>query len=151
MSRIIQLSNTVIKQPELLKEAVTYLNNLKNYGVINAKYSQDESGRILSGQFHMETPNTAFGRGSVFLRFENQKAPVYDVNGMISNGHFRLMGDEDFKENKGLGTLLGDHYNAQVVKNHFENLGQRVHMEIDGEGAISIEAEENELLAACSY
>jgi hypothetical protein len=151
MSRIIELSNTVIKQPELLIQAVTYLNDLKNYGVINAKYQQDKNGRILSGSFHLQTEDKTFGRGNVFLRYEGLGEPAYDIDGILKSGHFRLLGDEDFKENKTLGTLLADHYNAQVVKNHFESLGQRVHIELGSDGAITIESEETETLAACSY
>jgi len=151
MSRIIELSNTVIKQPELLEKAVEYLNNLKNYGVINAKYQQDQTGRILSGRFHLQTEKTSLGRGHVFLRYEGLGDPVYDIEGILQSGHFRLVGDEDFSENKQLGTLLSDHYNAQVVKTHFENLGQSVHMTLGQNGAITIESEENEQLAACSY
>lgn len=151
MSRIIELSNTVIKQPELLKEAVTYLNDLKQYGVINAKYQQDASGRILSGTFHLQTEEKKFGRGHIFLRYEGLGEPVYNIDGILQGGHFRLVGDEDFQENKQLGTLLADHYNAQVVKTHFESLGQRVYMELGTDGSITIESEENEKLAACSY
>jgi hypothetical protein len=151
MSRIIELSNTVIKQPELLQEAIEHLNNLKNYGVVNAKYQQDENGRILSGSFHLQSEANSFGRGNVFLRYEGKRKPVYTVEGMLEAGHFRLLGDEDFPENKTLGNLIGDHYNAQVVKNHFERQGHNVHIEYGTNGEITIEAEETETLAACSY
>ena len=151
MSRIIELSNTVIKQPELLQPAIEHLNNLKNYGVINAKYQQDKTGRIVSGSFHLKSEANSYGTGNVFLRYEGHGQPVYDLDGILKSGHFRLLGDEDYPENKKLGTLISDHYNAQVVKNHFERQGQHVHMEYGANGEITIEAEENENLAACSY
>jgi len=151
MSRIIELSNTVIKQPDLLKKAVEHFNDLKNYEVINAKYQQDADGKILSGSFHMQTKEKTYGRGNVFMRYEGKGKPVYDIEGVLKEGHFRLLGDEDFAENKTLGLLLSDHYNTQVVKNHFENQGHRVNIEYGTDGSITIEAEENETLAACSY
>jgi hypothetical protein len=142
MSRIIELSSTVIKQPSLLPAAIKHLNDLSKYGVIDANYQTDKDGRISGGFFHLQTEETRYGKGHVYLRYEGKGEPVYDIDGILKSGHFRLMGDEDFQENYQLGTLIGDFYNAQVVKNTYENLGYHVGIEVSEDGAITVEAQE---------
>lgn len=151
MSRIIEVSNTVIKQPQLLPQAIEYLNDLKKYGVVNANYQTDKDGRILSGYFHLESQKSAYGRGHILLRYEGKGAPVYDVEGILESGHFRLMGDEDFSENQKLGSLISDHYNAQVAKQHFENLGCQVNLNVIDDGSIEVDVHDEQMLAASNY
>lgn len=151
MSRIIEVSSTVIKQPQLLPKAIEYLNDLKKYGVVNANYQTDENGRILGGYFHLESKDSVYGKGHIFLRYEGKGSPVYSVEGILESGHFRLMGDEDFQENRDLGNRISDHYNAQVAKEHYENLGYAVNLEVADNGAIGIEAHEGQMLAASNY
>jgi hypothetical protein len=151
MSRIIEVSNTVIKQPELLPKAIEYLNDLKKYGVVNASYQSDKDGRITGGYFHLSSKDSVYGKGHILLRYEGKGAPVYSIEGILESGHFRLMGDEDYKENQRLGTLISDHYNAQVAKQHFESMGCPVSIEVADDGAIGVEVTDNTMLASSSY
>lgn len=151
MSRIIEVSSTVIKQPQLLPKAIEYLNDLKKYGVVNANYQTNEDGRILGGYFHLESKESAYGKGHIFLRYEGKGSPVYNIEGILESGHFRLMGDEDFSENQKLGNLISDHYNAQVAKDHFENLGCPVNLEVSEDGAIGVLVQDEPMLAASNY
>lgn len=151
MSRIIEIGNTVIKQPELLPKAIEYLNDLNNYGVIESKITQDAKGNITGGYFHLAAGESRFGRGHVFLRYHGGKAPTYTDEGALESGHFTLMGDEDFAENKRLGSLISDHYSAQVVKKLFEDRGNQVEFSVGTNGEISVDAYEGQEMAACSY
>jgi hypothetical protein len=151
MSRIIEVSNTVIKQPELLPKAIEFLNDLKKYGVVDASYQSDKDGRILGGYFHLKAEDQRYGRGHIYLRYEGKGQPVYDVNGILASGHFRLMGDEDFQENKRLGTLISDHYNAQVIRNHMESMGQTTSIEVAEDGSIAVDIDDQMVAAGCSY
>jgi hypothetical protein len=151
MSRIIEVSSTVIKQPQLLPQAIEYLNDLKKYGVVDANYQTDENGRILGGYFHLESKESVYGKGHVFLRYEGKGAPVYNIEGILESGHFRLMGDEDFSENQRLGNLISDHYNAQVAKTHFESMGYPVNLEVAEDGAIGVTVQDEQMLAASNY
>ena len=151
MSRIIEVSNIVIKQPELLPKAVEYLNDLKQYGVVNANYKTDKDGRILDGFFHLESKDSVYGKGKVFLRYEGKGAPVYDINGILESGHFRLMGDEDFKENKDLANLISDHYSAQVIKANYEAQWRSVSISVDDQEGILLTLEDDQMLAASNY
>lgn len=153
MSRIIEVSNAVIKQPELLPKAIEYLNNLENYSSIECKLEQDASGHVTGGFFHLATGESRYGQGHVFLRYHGEAKgakPSYSETGVL-NGHFTLMADEDFAENKRLGTLISDHYSAQVVKKLFEDQGHQVEFSVGTDGTISVDAYENEGVAACSY
>lgn len=150
MSRIIEVSNTVIKQPDLLPKAVEYLNNLGNYQVVECKLQHDASGHVTGGFFHLATGESRYGKGHVFLRYHGGAAPAYGEDGTLT-GHFTLMADEDWEENKRLGDLISDHYNAQVVKKLFEDQGHQVEFSVGADGAISVDAYENEAMAACSY
>lgn len=150
MSRIIEVSNIVIKQPELLPKAIEYLNDLKKYGVVNANYRTDKDGRILDGFFHLETKETLYGKGKVFLRYEGKGQPVYNVEGILESGHFRLMGDEDFQENKSLANLISDHYTAQVLKAGYEAEGREVTMSVNDDG-IELSLGDDQMLAASNY
>jgi hypothetical protein len=151
MSRIIEVSNIVIKQPELLPKAIDYLNDLKQYGVVNANYKTDKDGRILDGFFHLESKDSVYGKGKVFLRYEGKGQPVYDVEGILQSGHFRLMGDEDFQENKSLANLISDHYTAQVLKSNYEAEGREVLMTVDPEEGILLSLGDEQMLAASNY
>jgi hypothetical protein len=151
MSRIIEVSNIVIKQPELLPQAIEYLNDLKQYGVVNASYKTDKDGRILDGFFHLESKDSVYGKGKVFLRYEGKGAPVYDIDGILQGGHFRLMGDEDFLENKELANLISDHYTAQVIKSNYEAQGRGVTMTVDAEEGIMLTVDDDQVLAASNY
>lgn len=151
MSRIIEVSNTVIKQPELLPTAIEVLNDLKKYEVIKANFVQDKDGRITSGVFHFASAPSVYGRGHILLRYSGKGEPVYTPEGVLQSGHFTLMADEDFQENQNLATLISDHYNAQIIKDHFERAGHNVEMTYNEDGGIRIEATDNEVLAASSY
>jgi hypothetical protein len=61
------------------------------------------------------------------------------------------MGDEDFSENQRLGNLISDHYNAQVAKEHFENLGCPVNLEVSEDGAIGVNVQDEAVLAGSNY
>jgi len=151
MSKIIEVSKTVIKHPAMLQKAVEYLNDFKKYGVVEAQFTQDASGKITGGYIHLQTPDTTYGRGHIFLKFQGTGKPEYSEDGIIQNGHFSLMGDGDFQSNKNFATLISDHYNAQVVKNLFESQGQPVEFQVADDGAITVETCEPEGLAACGY
>lgn len=153
MSRIIEVADTVIKQPELLPKAVEFLNDLGNYGVVECKLEQDQDGHIKGGFFHLATGESRYGKGHVFLRYHGSSeghTNMYNADGSL-NGHFSLMADEDWEENKRLGNLISDHYSAQVVKKLFEDQGHEVEFSVGADGAITVDAYEQEGVAACSY
>ena len=153
MSRIIEVADTVIKQPELLPKAVEFLNNLGNYAVVECKLEQDADGNVKGGFFHLATGESRYGKGHVFLRYHGKRgdqAPSYNSDGTL-NGHFTLMADEDWEENKRLGNLISDHYNAQVVKKLFEEQGHQVEFTVGEDGAIAVDAYEQAGVAPCCW
>jgi hypothetical protein len=147
---MIEIADTVIKEPNLLPKAIEFLNDLGNYGVIECKLEQNAEGHITGGFFHLGTGESRYGRGHVYLRYHGGATPTYTEDGTL-NGHFTLMGDEDFAENKRLGTLIGDHYSAQVAKRIFEERGNQVEFSVADNGEITVDAYEHEGVAASSY
>jgi hypothetical protein len=150
MSQHIIISATTIKEPELLKAAVEQINDLKQHGVIQARYEQNAEGWITKGYFTLQKQGAGF-QANTYLKFEGTGAPKFTERGMVQNGHFRLMADGDFAENQRLGRILGDHYDAQVVKTELEARGHGVELEFGENGAITITGIEQETVAACNY
>lgn len=151
MSRIIELTSTVIQHPELLQPAVDYINSLGEFGVVKASLVQDKNGHVKGGHFHLDGKGQLRG-ASVSLRFSNNRAePQYSQEGELLNGHFKLMGDEDYAETRRLGNLIGDHYSAHVLKRVLENEGQKVSLSLAEDGSVLVDGIENGAIAASSY
>jgi hypothetical protein len=153
MSRTIELCSTVIKQPELLAEAITAINKTNRYGTLALNLSKNEKSEVQGGRIH-DVESEHSRKNHVWLRFhpESESAtPTYTGN-RLDKGFFSIVGDEDYIENSRLGTLVGDHYNAEVVRRHFADQGHNVNLTYAQDGSIEVLMEENEAgLATASY
>jgi hypothetical protein len=139
MSQRILVSQAVIKMPCLLKTAVDTINSLKKHPLIGMQIKETPNG--IQGASFFYNQNATYFAKHVNLQFVGSKTIEYDQFGSLTKGHFVLRGDEDFEENRKLGSLIGDHYIAQSIKTTFESRGYAIGLEFGADDTIQMTRE----------
>jgi len=134
-----------------LKKAIELINDLKKYQPIEATFIQDETGRITGGRFHYATAQSQYARGHIILKYNGQGKPAYTPEDVLMNGHFTLVGDEDFRENDVLAGIIGDHYLAAVANETLEEAGYATEFVYGENGAIEVTGIESTDVVVSNY